>query len=128
LFQKIALNAHKVTVNVCSTPHIKRIALDAKKMNLTCFFWEIFYLPEQGRRNDLFPRVGGVPCQGSDFHMIRVRVRVTVNTTKSRRRRLGASHEATDTLHRLMGLAPYCPVGMVIAFAVESVTFYFFVD
>jgi hypothetical protein len=41
---------------------------------------------------------------------------------------LGASHEATDTLHRAMCLALYCPAGMVIAFAIKSVTFYFFVD
>jgi hypothetical protein len=46
----------------------------------------------------------------------------------ARWRRLGALHEATDALHRAMCLAPYCSVGMVIAFAVESVTFYFFVD
>jgi hypothetical protein len=46
----------------------------------------------------------------------------------ARWRRLGASHEATDTLHRAMCLATYCPVGMVIAFVVESVTFYFFVN
>ncbi len=46
----------------------------------------------------------------------------------TRWRRLGASHEATDTLHHAMSLAPYCSVGMVIAFAVESVTFYFLVD
>ena len=46
----------------------------------------------------------------------------------ARWRRLGALHEATDTLHRAMCLAPYCPVGMVIAFAVECVKFYFFVD
>ena len=46
----------------------------------------------------------------------------------ARWRRLGASLEATDTLHRAMCLAPYCPIGMVIAIAVESVTFYFFVD
>jgi hypothetical protein len=46
----------------------------------------------------------------------------------ARWRLLGASHEATDTLNRAMCLAPYCPVGMVIAFAVESVTFFFFVD
>ena len=39
--------------------------------------------------------------------------------------RLGASHEATDTLHQAMCFAPYCPVGMVIAIAVEYVTFYF---
>jgi hypothetical protein len=43
-------------------------------------------------------------------------------------RRLGALHEATDTLHQAMCLAPYCPFGMVITIAVESVTFYFFVD
>ncbi len=41
---------------------------------------------------------------------------------------LGASHEATDALHREMCLATYCPIGMVIAFVVESVTFYFFVN
>ncbi len=46
----------------------------------------------------------------------------------ARWRRLGASHEATDTLHRAMCLAPYQPHGVVIAIAVESVTFYFFVD
>ncbi len=40
-------------------------------------------------------------------------------------RRLGALHEATNTLHRAMCLAPYQPHGMVIAIAVESVTFYF---
>jgi hypothetical protein len=43
-------------------------------------------------------------------------------------RRLGASHESTNMPHRAMCLAPYCLVGMVIAFAVKSVTFYFFVD
>ena len=36
-----------------------------------------------------------------------------------------ASHEATDTLHRAMWLAPYLPGGMVVAIAVESVTFYY---
>jgi hypothetical protein len=46
----------------------------------------------------------------------------------ARWRRLGASHEATDALHREICLAPYCPFGMVIAFVVESVTFYYFVD
>ncbi len=46
----------------------------------------------------------------------------------ARWRRLGALHEATDALHRAMCLAPYQPNGMVVAFAVESVTFYFFVD
>jgi hypothetical protein len=43
-------------------------------------------------------------------------------------RRFGASHEATDALYRAMCLAPYCPIGMVIAFVVDCVTFYFFVD
>jgi hypothetical protein len=38
-----------------------------------------------------------------------------------------ASHEATDTLHRAMCLAPYLPGGMVVAIAVESVTFYYMV-
>jgi hypothetical protein len=33
-----------------------------------------------------------------------------------------ASHEATDTLHRAMCLAPYLPGGMVVAIAVESIT------
>ena len=42
--------------------------------------------------------------------------------------RLGASHEATDTLHRAMCLAPYCPVGMVITFVVDYVTFYYIVN
>ncbi len=36
----------------------------------------------------------------------------------ARWRHLGASHEATNTLHWAMCLAPYCPVGMVIAFVV----------
>jgi hypothetical protein len=43
-------------------------------------------------------------------------------------RRLGASHEAADMLHRAMCLVPYCPIGMVIAIAVEYVTFYFFIN
>jgi hypothetical protein len=35
-------------------------------------------------------------------------------------RHLGALHEATDTLHRLMCIAPYQPSGsMVVAFAVD---------
>jgi hypothetical protein len=40
----------------------------------------------------------------------------------------GVSHEATNTLYRLMCLAPYCPVGMVITIAVKYVTFYFFIN
>ena len=35
-----------------------------------------------------------------------------------------ASHEATDTLHRAMCLAPYLPGGMVVTIAVESITSY----
>ena len=38
-----------------------------------------------------------------------------------------ASHKATDTLYRLMCLAPYLPGGMVVAIAVESATLYFIV-
>ena len=45
----------------------------------------------------------------------------------ARWRRLGASHEATDTLYRAMCLAPNLPGGMVVAIAVESVTFYYIV-
>ncbi len=33
---------------------------------------------------------------------------------------LVASHEATDTLYRLMYLAPYLPGGMVVAIAFQS--------
>jgi len=35
-----------------------------------------------------------------------------------------ASHEATDTLHRAICLAPYLPGGMVVTIAVKSVTSY----
>jgi hypothetical protein len=38
-----------------------------------------------------------------------------------------ALHEATDTLYRVMCLAPYLPVGMVVAIAVNFVTFYYIV-
>ena len=38
-----------------------------------------------------------------------------------------ASHEATDTLFRAMCLAPNFPGGMVVAIAVDSVTFYYIV-
>ena len=38
-----------------------------------------------------------------------------------------ASHEATDTFHRAMCLAPYLPGGMVVAIAVNFVTFYYIV-
>jgi hypothetical protein len=39
-----------------------------------------------------------------------------------------ASHEATDTLHWPMSLAPYLPGGMVVAIAVKSATSYYIVD
>jgi len=38
-----------------------------------------------------------------------------------------ASHEATDTLYRAMCLAPNLPGDMVVAIAVESITFYYIV-
>jgi hypothetical protein len=40
-------------------------------------------------------------------------------------RYLVASHEATNTLHRSMCLAPYLPGGMVVAIAVESANLYY---
>ena len=40
----------------------------------------------------------------------------------ARWRHLVASHEATDTLYRVMCLAPYLPGDMVVAIAVESIT------
>jgi hypothetical protein len=46
----------------------------------------------------------------------------------ARWRYLVALHEATDTLHRSMCLAPYLPGGMVVEIAVESATLYFIVD
>jgi hypothetical protein len=41
---------------------------------------------------------------------------------------LVALHEATDTLHQSMCLAPYLPSGMVVTIAVESATLYYIVD
>ena len=46
----------------------------------------------------------------------------------ARWRRLGASHEATETLHRAMCLALYRPGGMAIEIAVEIATFFYIVD
>jgi len=48
------------------------------------------------------------------------------NTARAhaRWRYLVASHEATDTLHRAMCLAPFLPGGMVVAITIESVTSY----
>ena len=46
----------------------------------------------------------------------------------ARWRYIVASHEATDTLHLAMCLAPYLPGGMVVAITVESATLYYIVD
>ena len=46
----------------------------------------------------------------------------------ARWRHLVASHEATDTLHRVTCLALYLTGSMVIAIAVDSVTLYYIVD
>ncbi len=43
-------------------------------------------------------------------------------------RRLGASHEATKPLHWSKWLASYQPRGMVVAFVVDYITFYYIVD
>jgi hypothetical protein len=56
-----------------------------------------------------------------DDHGVR---RADTARAHARWRYLVASHEATDTLHRSMCLAPYLPGGMVVAIAVESVTSY----
>ena len=52
------------------------------------------------------------------------------NTARAlaRWRHLGALHEATETLHRAMCLAPYCPGWMVVTFAVNCITFFYIVD
>ncbi len=39
-----------------------------------------------------------------------------------------ALHEATDTLHWVMCLGLYLPGGMVVAIAVDFVTFYYIVN
>jgi hypothetical protein len=46
----------------------------------------------------------------------------------ARWRYLVASHEATDTLHRSMCLAPYLPGGMVVTIAVELAKLYYIVN
>ena len=46
----------------------------------------------------------------------------------ARLRRLVASHEATKPLHRVMWLVSYETRGMVVAFIVDYITFYLFVD
>jgi len=46
----------------------------------------------------------------------------------ARWRYLVASHEATNTLHWSMCLAPYLPGSMIVAIAVKSTTLYYIVD
>jgi hypothetical protein len=42
----------------------------------------------------------------------------------ARWRHLGASNEATNTLHWSMCLAPYQPSGMIVAFTINVITFF----
>jgi hypothetical protein len=56
-----------------------------------------------------------------DDHGIR---RADMARAHARWRYLVASHEATNTLHRAMCLAPYLPGGMVVAITVESITLF----
>jgi len=48
--------------------------------------------------------------------------RVDTAQAHARWQHIVALHEATDTLHWAMCLAPYLPGGMVVAIAVESMT------
>jgi hypothetical protein len=59
-----------------------------------------------------------------DDHGVR---RADTAQAHARWQRIVALHEATDTIHRAMCLAPYLPGGMVVTIAVESVTFYYMV-
>ena len=59
-----------------------------------------------------------------DDHGVR---RADLARAHARWQHIVASHEATDTLHRAMCLAPYLPGGMVVAIAVNFVTFYYIV-
>ena len=47
--------------------------------------------------------------------------------THARWRHIAASNKDTDMLHRGMCLAPYIPGSMVVAMAIDSVTFYYIV-
>ena len=60
-----------------------------------------------------------------DDHGVR---RADTAQAHARWRYLVASHEATDTLHRSMCLAPYLPSGMVVEIAVESATLFYIVN
>jgi hypothetical protein len=62
---------------------------------------------------------------GGDDHGVR---RANTARAHARWRYLVASHEATDTLHRLMCLAPYLPSGMVVEIAVKSAKLYYIVN
>ncbi len=59
-----------------------------------------------------------------DDHVVR---RADTARAPARWQHIVASHEVTDTLHRSMCLAPYLPRGMVVAIAVNFVTFYYIV-
>ncbi len=54
-----------------------------------------------------------------DDHGVR---RADTARAHARLQHIVASHEATDTLHGAMCLAPYPPGGMVVAITVESIT------
>jgi len=60
-----------------------------------------------------------------DDHGVR---RADTARAHARWQNLVALHEATDTLYRVMCLAPYLPGGMVVAIAVESITFEYIID
>ena len=55
----------------------------------------------------------------NDDHGVR---RANTARAHTRWQHLVASHEASDTLHRAMCLAPYLPSGIVVAIAIESIT------
>ena len=59
-----------------------------------------------------------------DDHGVR---RADMARAHTRWQHIVALHEATNTLHWSMCLAPYLPGGMVVAIAVESATLYYIV-
>jgi len=59
---------------------------------------------------------------GGDDHGVR---RADTAQAHARWWHIVASHEATNMLHRAMCLAAYLPGGMVVAIAVDSITFYY---
>jgi hypothetical protein len=54
--------------------------------------------------------------------------RVDLAQAHTRWQHLVALHEATNTLHRAMRLAPYLLGGMVVAIAADRVKFYYIID